>query len=184
MPCHAMRCKCGHALAPEKHTNPQVNTLDWILAVALLLSVLLGAWRGLVYEVLSVAGWVAAFIAAQLYAGLAAAQLPLGGLSESLRYACGFALVFITTAFAAGLVSWLLKKLVESVGLRPVDRTLGAAFGLLRGLVILLAVTVVVGMTPFKSSAWWKESAGAGVLSAVLTGLMPILPDELRKAIT
>jgi membrane protein required for colicin V production len=161
-----------------------VSTLDWILAAALLLSVLLGAWRGLVYEVFSVAGWVAAFIAAQLYAGLAAAQLPLGGLSDSLRYACGFALVFIATAFAAGLVSWLVKKLIESVGLRPVDRTLGAAFGLLRGVVILLAVTVVVGMTPLKATALWQESVGAGVLSALLKGLMPVLPDELKKAIS
>ena len=36
---------------------------DWVLLAALLLSVLLGLWRGLVYEVLSVAGWVAAAFA-------------------------------------------------------------------------------------------------------------------------
>lgn len=161
-----------------------MSTLDWILATALLLSVLLGVWRGLVYEVLSLAGWVAAFVAAQLYAGLAAAQLPLAGLSDSLRYACGFALVFISVAFAAGLLSWLVKKLIESVGLRPVDRTLGAAFGLLRGVVILLAITVVVGMTPLKTNAMWQESVGAGLLGALLKGLMPILPDELKKAIS
>ena len=161
-----------------------MNALDWILATALALSLLLGAWRGLVYEVLSVAGWVAAFIAAQVYAGVASAQLPLQGLSASLRYACGFALVFISTAFAAGLVAWLVKKLIESVGLRPVDRTLGAAFGLLRGVVILLAATVVVGMTPLKSNAMWQESVGAGVLTALLRGLLPILPVELQKMVS
>ena len=35
---------------------------DGLLLTVLLLSVLLGVWRGLVYEVLSVAGWVAAFV--------------------------------------------------------------------------------------------------------------------------
>ena len=48
-----------------------------------------------------------------------------------------FAVVFMATVFAAGLLSWLIKKLVETVGLRPVDRTLGGVFGLARGLVLL-----------------------------------------------
>ena len=38
---------------------------DWILVAVLAASMLLGAWRGLVYEVLSVTGWIAAFLLAQ-----------------------------------------------------------------------------------------------------------------------
>ena len=48
--------------------------------------------------------------------------------------------------FAAGFVTFLLKKLVDAIGLRPVDRSLGAAFGLLRGVIILLAAAVVIIM--------------------------------------
>ena len=43
-------------------------TLDWILLAVLLASLLLGAWRGLVYEVLSVLNWVASFVLAQWWA--------------------------------------------------------------------------------------------------------------------
>ena len=51
---------------------------------------------------------------------------------------------------AAALLAWLIKKLVEAVGLRPIDRVLGAVFGLVRGAVLLLALAVVINMSPLK----------------------------------
>lgn len=156
---------------------------DWVLLAALLLSVLLGLWRGLVYEVLSVAGWVAAFVLAQAFADEAGAWLPMDGLSPPLRLAAGFVLVFVAVAFAAGLCAWLVQKLVASVGLRPVDRVLGGAFGLVRGLVILLAVALVVSMTQMQSAAWWRDSATAGLLSATLHELKPLLPEPVARYI-
>lgn len=156
-------------------------TLDWVFVGVLVLSLALGAWRGLVYEVLSVLGWIAAFVLAQWLAPDAAALLPLGGVGAGLRYAAGFVLVFVVAAFLAGLVAWLLKKAVERVGLRPVDRTLGAAFGLVRGGVLLLAAAVVVNMTPLQSGQWWTESKGAGVSTAVLRGLKPVLPESFGR---
>ncbi len=153
--------------------------VDVALLVVLLGSVVLGFWRGLVYEVLSVLGWVAAFFLAQWYADVAAAWLPLAGASQPLRYAAGYVVVFVVVAFAAGLVAWLVKRLIETVGLRPVDRTLGAAFGLLRGAILLLALALVVGMTPLKSNEAWLASAGAGWLGAGLHVLKGAMPDHL-----
>jgi membrane protein required for colicin V production len=158
-----------------------VATLDWVFLVVLVASLALGAWRGLVYEVLSVLGWIAAFVLAQWLAPDAAAWLPMEKAADALRYAAGFVLVFIVAAFAAGLLAWLLKKLVEVVGLRPVDRTLGAAFGLVRGAVLLLAAAVVVNMTPLQRGEWWTESTGAGVSTTVLRGLKPVLPERFGQ---
>ena len=156
-------------------------TLDWVFLAVLLASLALGAWRGLVYEVLSVLGWIAAFVLAQWLAPDAAALLPLGHWDDAIRYAAGFVLVFIAAAFAAGLLAWLVKKLVEAVGLRPVDRTLGAAFGLVRGAVLLLAAAVVINMTPLRNGQWWTESTGAGVSTTVLRGLKPVLPEQFGR---
>ncbi len=161
----------------------QLAALDWIILAILLLSMVLGAWRGLVYEVLSVLGWFAAFIVAQLYATTMGDLLPMTGATDALRYAAGFVLTFIASAFVAGLLAWLAKKLIETVGLRPVDRTLGAFFGLLRGGLILLAATTAVLMTPLKEGQWWKQSAGAGLLSATLRSLKPILPSDVGQYI-
>lgn len=142
---------------------------------------LLGAWRGLVYEVLSVLGWAVSFYAAQYFAPVVAGWLPLQSSSETLRYAAAFVLVFIAAVFIAGLLAFLLKKLIESIGLRPVDRTMGAAFGLVRGVILLLAAAVVIDMTALEKSVWWQESKGAPVLNATLKGLKPMLPEQFAK---
>jgi membrane protein required for colicin V production len=154
---------------------------DWLLLGVLVLSMALGLWRGLVYEVMSVLGWVASFVLAQLYATAAAAELPLGTMSEPLRYAAGFAAVFVASAFAGGLLAFITKKLIEAVGLRPVDRMLGAAFGFVRGMVLLLALAVLAALTPLHSAALWQESWGAAVLTTALKGLKPVLPEDFGK---
>lgn len=141
-------------------------------------SVLLGLWRGLVYEVLSVLNWLAAFVLAQWLAHRAAALLPLGGAGESVRYAAGFVLVFVVALFAGGLVAWLTKKLVEAVGLRPVDRALGGVFGLVRGTVAVLALALVIHLMGLADGAWWTESMTAGVATAALRGLKPVVPES------
>ena len=98
-----------------------------------------------------------------------------------MRYAAGFVLVFVVAVFTAGLLAFLLKKLIEAIGLRPVDRTMGAAFGLVRGVILLLAAAVVIDMTALKNSEWWQESRGAPILSAALKGLKPVLPEKFAN---
>jgi membrane protein required for colicin V production len=155
--------------------------LDWVFVAVLLASFLLGVLRGLVYEVLSVLSWLAAFVLAQWLAPQAGNWLPMGAAAEPVRYAAGFALVFVLALFAGGLVAWGMRKLVEAAGLRPVDRALGAAFGLVRGVVLLLAAAVVVNMTPLRSAAWWTESMGADVSTTALRGLKPVLPERFGQ---
>ena len=156
-------------------------TVDWIFLAVLAFSMLVGAWRGLVYEVLSVLGWAVSFYAAQYFAPTVASWLPLQSSSETVRYAAAFVLVFVAAVFASGLLAFLLKKLVESIGLRPVDRTMGAAFGLVRGVILLLAAAVVINMTALEKSVWWQESNGAPILDATLKGLKPMLPEQFAN---
>ena len=158
-----------------------ISAVDWILLAVLGLSLLLGMWRGIVQEVLSLAGWVAAFYVSQMYAPMAAAWLPMEGSSQMLRYAAGFVTVFIAVLIATVLVSWVVKKLVSAVGLGPLDRLLGSMFGLLRGMVVLLAVTVVVGMTPMRESDAWQHAQGAQWLQQFLHVLKPVLPADFGK---
>ena len=155
--------------------------LDWIFLGILLLSMLMGAWRGFVFEVLSVVSWVLAFFLAQWFALDAARWLPVTGASEPVRYAAGFVLVFILTIFAGGLIAFVVKKLLAVVGLSPADRLLGAVFGLVRGLLLLLAMTVVVQATPLRTQAWWQEATGPRWTSAALAGLKPVLPAAVGK---
>lgn len=161
-----------------------IAPLDWLILAVLILSMAVGAWRGLVYEVLAVLGWVAAFILAPMFAGLVGDLLPLGTSGESLRYAAGFGLVFIVALFASGFVSWLASKGISKIGLRPVDRVLGAGFGVVRGMLILMAVVTVLQMTPLKNGTWQQESMGYSMLDTSLKKLKPVLPPKLGQYIT
>lgn len=154
---------------------------DLACAALLLFSLLIGAWRGLVYEVLSVLSWVAAFVMAKWFAPAVAQHLPLGDIPEVGRYAAGFLLVFVLTVFVLGLVAWLGKKMIEATGLRPIDRTLGALFGVVRAAMVLLVVALVVTSTTLQQSAWWQESFVAPWLVVGLQELRPVLPQEFGK---
>ncbi|WP_159915642.1 CvpA family protein [Pantoea sp. 18069] len=158
-----------------------MGAVDWIFLAVVLGSLLLGAWRGLVYELLSLVGWLVAFVAARLWAEKIGEWLPLANSDVSLRYAAGFIVVFIAVAFIWGLVSGLAKRLIDGVGLRPVDRTLGAVFGLLRGGLLLVVVTLVVAYTPLQQSEWWRQSLIAPQLGGLLLDWMPALPQELGR---
>ncbi len=158
--------------------------LDWIFFGVLLTSLLLGLWRGLVFEVLSLLSWIAAFVLAQWLALDAAQYLPMSGSSDVMRYATGFVLVFVAAVMLGGLVAVVVKKLVSSVGLSPFDRALGAMFGTVRGVLLLLVATLLVAMTPVKSSPIWQESIGVRVAEVMLKGLKPMLPPDFAKFVT
>jgi len=156
-------------------------TLDAVLLLLCCASLLLGAWRGLVYELFSLVGWVAAFWMARLFAHELGAWLPMDGFDPTVRYAAGFVSVFVVAIFAWGLLSSLAKKLIEVAGLRPVDRTLGAFFGLLRGLVLTLVMALVVVNTPLHQQTWWVQSWSGPALADLVRQLVPALPQELGK---
>jgi membrane protein required for colicin V production len=158
-----------------------MTAVDIVLLLVLLASVVLGVWRGLVYEVLSVAGWVLAFFLAQWFALRAAEWLPLADTAAPLRYAAGFAVVFVGTLFASNLLAWLIKKAFESVGLMPIDRVLGAGFGLLRGVILLLALAWLVRMTPWADSEPWQQAMGPDALEAGLRALKGFMPDSFAQ---
>ncbi|CAN5695624.1 CvpA family protein [soil metagenome] len=154
---------------------------DWIVVIVLVVSTLLGLMRGLVFEVMSLAGWIAAFIAAQWLATDVASWLPFGEVEAAWRYPLAFVLVFIAVAFGVGLVASLLRKLIAVVGLRPVDRLLGAGFGAVRGAVALLVLAIVMHLMSWTDAAWWQTSQSVVFLDAALQALKPALPEKLAS---
>ncbi len=155
--------------------------LDWILLAILTASMLLGVWRGLVREVLSLAGWIAGFLLAQMLAPEVGQRLPMEGASEGLRYLVGFVVVFIAVLVLTAVSGWVLQKLVAAVGLGILDRLLGAVFGSLRGVIFLLVITVIAGMTPVQDTATWRQSESARALTQLLHFLKPVLPADFGK---
>ena len=162
-------------------TLPAFGWIDWLLLAVLALSVAVGLWRGLVFEVLSLVGWVAAYIAAQVLAPVVAPMVPVGTPGGALNLGAAFALVFVLALIVWALASRLVRLVIHATPLQLIDRVLGGGFGLLRGAVLLLAVATVVAMTPASRTPAWQHSQGAAWLGAVLQGLKPVLPESLAQ---
>lgn len=155
--------------------------LDYAVIGVFAVSVSIGAWRGLVREVVSILGWVIAFLAANLLAGPLGPSMPQAIPTPELRVAAAFTVVFIGSLVMASLAGLLLSKLMNAVGLGGLDRLLGAGFGAARGLLLVLAAAVVAGLTAAPRQAWWKDSASGPLLAQAAHALQPLLPQTLAE---
>jgi membrane protein required for colicin V production len=75
----------------------------------------------------------------------------------------------------------LLSAVIKATPLSAIDRLLGAAFGLARGVVVLLVVTTVLAMTPLAQSGPWQRSQGSHVLGGLLHGIKPLMPTAIQR---
>jgi membrane protein required for colicin V production len=155
--------------------------VDWVFVAILGVSVVVGLWRGLVLEVLSLLGWVAAYVAAQWLGPEVAPQLPVGRAGSALNHAAGFVLVFVVVLVAWALLARLLRFVIHATPLGAVDRVLGATFGLARALVVMLAITTVVLLTSLAQSQAWRESRGGAWLGGTLREIKPVLPPGIAR---
>ena len=105
-------------------TLPAIGWVDWVLLALLSLSIAIGLWRGLLFEVLSLVGWVAAYIVAQAYASTVAPLLPVGVPGSALSQGAGFAVLFLLALVAWALASRLLRLLIHATPLQAIDRFL------------------------------------------------------------
>jgi len=156
-----------------------MTALDYALIGVIVLSVGLGIWRGLVRETMSLAGWVIAFLAANLVAAPVADVLPKAISREEWRLLIAYVLVFIVVLAITALAAMLLARVVKAAGLGNLDRTLGAFFGLARGIVILVACTIAAGLTLLPRQPLWQQSVGAGMAERTVVQLKPWLPPAL-----
>jgi membrane protein required for colicin V production len=157
------------------------SVIDLILMVGLGLSVIVGAWRGFLAEVMALMGWVVAYLAAQWLGPVGATMVPVGEPGGRLNLLAGMLVVFVLAWLCWALLAWAVTQMVKASGLGGTDRLLGAVFGLLRGVVVALAVVTLVSMTPLAQWGPWQASRGVGLLQIFLEGLRPVLPEQVVK---
>lgn len=163
-----------------------LSWVDLALLAVLVLSVAVGVWRGLVFEVMSLAGWVVAYFAAPPLAAILQTIWPESGaaIAPGVRQLLALVGAFVLVLIIWSLISKLLKTLIQASPLSALDRLGGAGFGALRGVLIVLLVVLVAGATPFAESTTWRASHAAPVLSGVLGDVAPLLPEPLSRFVS
>lgn len=161
-----------------------MTIFDYVVLGIFFVSILLSIIRGLVREVLSIAGWVVAFIAASSYASDFEPYIPpeIGG--ESLRIIAAFVVVFLVVLIIAVLMTMLLSTLIKGVGLGFIDRLLGAFFGFARALIVVLVLVLTAGLTALPQQKLWQQAVLSEPLVTMATQILPWLPDDLSKRIS
>lgn len=164
--------------------------LSWVdiaLAAVLLISIGIGLWRGLVFEVMSLAGWVVAYFAAAPLAPVVQELLPAAMTSKfgpAALHIVALAIAFFIVLIIWSLASRLVKALIHATPLSVVDRLGGAGFGALRGAFIALLLVLIIGASPLAESATWQASRAAPVLGGVLRDVAPLLPEPLARFVS
>ncbi|HSO07962.1 MAG TPA: CvpA family protein [Pelomicrobium sp.] len=160
-----------------------MTVFDYAVLAVVGLSVLVSVIRGAVREVLALAGWVAAFLIANLMAPHLALMLPVEIPGEALKLLIAFLTLFIGTLLVAGLATIAVAELIKAAGLTTLDRGLGALFGAARGGLIVLVAVLLAGLTAMPKERFWQEAALSGPLEAVAMDVKQWLPYSFAQRI-
>ncbi len=157
--------------------------MDWCLLAIVLTSLTLGVVRGVVREIFSLIGWVAAFWLAKSYGMMGAHWLiPFVG-SETIRMMAGFALFFIAGLILTALLGHIVNAMVTSAGLGVLNRVLGGLFGMLRGALFVVILVLLAGMTALPAQREWRSSLFIDWAERGGKLLMPYLPDSMAQRV-
>ena len=157
-----------------------MNGTDWAILAILGLSVLVGLWRGLVAELLSLAIWIAAFWVAASFGPAVAAHLePMISLPIA-RIVLGYALCFIAVLVVGALVRFAMRRLISGTGLSGIDRLFGMLFGFVRGVLLVTLLVFLVGLTLFTRESWWQQSALLPQFQGLAAWLGQNIPPSVR----
>lgn len=158
-----------------------MTMLDLLVLGVLLLTVVRGLLRGLVNTLFSLLAWVLAFLCGKWGAWLIVPLLPLDAGQGSLAYFVGFFTSFLAVLIGMLLLGHVLGALVRVIGLGTVDTVLGGVFGLVKGGLILVGLTLLAGLTSLPRTEFWKQARLSGGLEAMAQRALPLIPADVAR---
>ncbi len=160
-----------------------MNYLDIVVIAIVLISGLLALARGMVRELLSVAGWIAAAFATLYGFGytrpLAREWIPITWAADA---AAGLS-IFLVTLVLVTLLSSMIAKRVQNSRFSALDRSLGFLFGILRGGVLLSLAYLLMNwaLTAEEQPKWVRTARSLPVLAYGADLLTKLAPDDLME---
>lgn len=158
-----------------------MTIFDYLVLFVLVSSVIISTLRGLVKEILSLLGWIVAFVVANAYGAQLAPMLPELLPGETARLIMAFVLLFLGVRILMGLLSLAIGALITATGLSLADRGLGGLFGLARGIVIVLAAVILCGMTSIPQQDFWRNALLSPMAETGARTVKPFLPAALAQ---
>jgi membrane protein required for colicin V production len=158
-----------------------VTSFDYAVIAVIVLSALVGWWRGFMYELFSLIGWIAAYIVASTFSAQALPYVPVAVGPDNIRSAAAFAALFIATLIAGALFAWFLARLAKFAGLGGMDGKFGAIFGMMRGVLVVIALVWLGGLTHLPQMPFWRNALSSKPLHRAALYAKDYLPAEVAK---
>lgn len=161
-----------------------VNAFDLVIIAVLLISGVIAFFRGFVHEVLAIAAWAGAALAA-LYGlphvrPVAREYIPLTWAAD---LAAGSAL-FLGVLLVLALITRALSRRVQNSALGALDRSLGFLFGLVRGAFVVAVAFVVVTWIwpePDDRPRWIAEARGLPLVEDGAELVRSLIPESMEE---
>ena len=153
---------------------------DLGLIAVILISAFLAMLRGFTREVLAIASWVAAALAAIYFHPYVLPYVKPYISKDVFALAASAAAVFFVTLITVSLVTIKLSDVILDSKIGALDRSLGFAFGAARGLILcVIAFAFFNWLVPVQTQPEWVKSARMRpLLQATGDELMAVLPDD------
>jgi membrane protein required for colicin V production len=159
-----------------------VTIFDWGIVGVVVISVLLSAAQGFFYEIFSLAGVVLGYLSAIWgYHRLSAVYRPYVNATQYADIAA-FLTIFFAVLIFAGIIGRITRWMMKEVGLSSIDRLLGGAFGLVRGVAIVTVGVLAIAAFSPDNQALARSSMGGYFLVAARTATW-VAPYELRARV-
>jgi membrane protein required for colicin V production len=158
-----------------------MNAVDMVIIAVLALSVLVGLFRGLISEVLSLVTWAGAYLVARMYGPMVAEQLEHTIQTPMLRIAAGYGICFVAVLIVGALVRFMVRQMVIGTGLGGTDRMLGMMFGFARGVLLVALLVFLVDLTSFAREPTWRQSALVPQFDSIVVWLQQELPSHVLQ---
>lgn len=153
-----------------------MNWLDIVIIVVAVLLGLAGLRQGIIRTVFGIAGLIGGIVlAGRYYGGLAALLSPAGATWASIA---AYAIILIATLIVAGVIGWLVAKLVHFAALGWLDRLVGFILGVFIGGLLFAAVLAIVGKYYPGAEAVISQSGLAKFLMEQFPLLLALLPAD------
>jgi membrane protein required for colicin V production len=156
-----------------------ITPFDFIVVGVVLVSAILAMVRGFVREVLSIASWLIAAVAAYyLYQPLQGVIEPY--MSEQLATIAAVAVIFIIVLVIATYDTMKVADIVIDSSVGSIDRIFGFVFGAIRGLLLVVVAFALFVWLVEDQPAWIADAKTQPLMVDLSERLITLLPDEIE----
>jgi membrane protein required for colicin V production len=156
-----------------------MNSVDFLVIVIMLLSILLAVMRGFTREVLTIVAWIGAALAVMFGLPVATPLFEKMFESPSMARIVAGAVLGLVTLIILSLISNQIGKAIKRSGLGPIDRSLGAFFGAARGAILVCLIYILLESLMQPLPAWMEQAKLEPLLAEGADYLKSIAPSEI-----